>query len=88
MASGLPLGDVAGEVMAMWYLGPANGKTDSWPFSVAGLGLTEGDQLRVYNASYGDFEWVDLGVLTADAEGNITSTAGLKHLSTLILVKE
>jgi hypothetical protein len=87
-ASGLPLGDVAGEVMAMWYLGPANGKTGSWDFSVAGLGLSEGDQLRVYNASYGGFEWVDLGVLTADSGGNINSTAGLEHLSTLILVQE
>ena len=58
--------------------------------TVDGLGLAEGTQLRAYNASYYDFTWIDLGTVTADADGNLSSDdgVGIAHLSTLILVEE
>ena len=87
-AAGLPFGDISGEVVAMWYMGPANADVGDWAFSVSGLGLTEGEQLQAYNASYFGFEWVDIGTVTADASGIAHSDGGLKHLSTLILVRE
>jgi len=89
-ASGLPLDMFTGEVVAMWYLGPATAKVGPWAFSVDGLGLAEGTQLRAYNASYYDFTWIDLGTVTADADGNLSSDdgVGIAHLSTLILVEE
>jgi len=89
-AAGLPLADAPGEVAAMWYLGPALAKVDSWPFEVAGLDLKAGEQLQVYNANYGAYRWEDVGTATVGKDGVLRtdSGAGIQHLSTLILVRQ
>ena len=88
--AGLPLTDAPGEVVAMWYLGPKQITVDSWAFAVAGLGLEEGDTLQAYNAWYAGYQWEHLGQTTVDASGVLRSDdgVGVKHLSTLILVRE
>ena len=89
-SAGLPLEDAPGEIVAMWYLGPALAKVGTWPFEVAGLDLKSGEQLKVYNANYGEYRWEDVGTATVGKDGVLRTDdgSGLQHLSTLILVRE
>ena len=85
-ASGLPVDTLGGDVVAMWYLGPANAAVGSWPFTASGL--EPGTELHVYNAHYNGFEWVDLGTATVGEDGVFVAPIGIAHLSTLVLIQE
>ena len=90
--SGLPIEGLEGTPVAMWYLGNFDSHADPvWPFSVNNpdLNLTEGTQLNIYGADYGNKEWKPSGTATVDAEGVIhTDTdSGISLLTTLILVQ-
>ena len=82
-SAGLPLADLSGTVVGMWYLGPFKSKVD-WDFSVATT-LPDDAEVVAYNADYEGIEWEELG--TATVKGGMISGLKLKHLSTLVLVQ-
>ncbi|MEL6346265.1 MAG: hypothetical protein AAFV53_24355, partial [Myxococcota bacterium] len=85
--AGLPLQDITGDIVGMWFLGPFKAKV-GWTFRLEDTGLAEGTTLRAYNSYYDGIEWVDLGQLTVDADGDATGTAEIQHLSTIVVVQE
>jgi hypothetical protein len=86
-ATGLPLADISGDIVGMWFLAPFKAKVSGWDFTVSGLDVADGTSLRVYNANYDASGWDDLGTVTITG-GAASSDVALKHLSTLILVEE
>ncbi|MCA9491799.1 MAG: hypothetical protein KC621_17830, partial [Myxococcales bacterium] len=90
-AKWMPVDDVTGTVVGMWYLGPF----DTPAASTAGVpvsfddqwSLTEGATLRVYVGSYETSRWVDAGTVT-NTSGVLSGDAALPLLSTVILVQE
>ena len=88
--AGLPLSTFPAkeDIVGMWQLGAFESEVaPAWGFQVANSGLEEGQQLRVYNASYKDVEWVEVGTATVDGNGTIVSDpgTGLQILSALVI---
>jgi hypothetical protein len=91
-------------IAGLWYLGPSaiGGNTSTgdsaWSFVIDTAttqnsslsGLTEGDTVSVYNASYSDHQWLDAGTATMNSSGELVSDSslGITVLSALIIVVE
>lgn len=90
-AAWMPVDEVPGTVLGVWYLGPFD--TPAAPS--AGLpiafdntwALADTTTLRVYVGSYLDSAWVDAGTVTVTGT-TISGDAALPHLSTVLLVQE
>ena len=91
-AAALPMGDVQGEVVGLWYLGTWDTAIDpAWSFTIDSLeGVEEGDTLKVMTGDYFGISWVDEGTATVGAGGAVTADAGtgISFLSTFVLIKE
>ena len=89
---GLGLDGVDGEVLAGWYLGAYNAQVaPSWPVQINDLsGVSPGESLHLYAASYPDLGWVSAGTATVNDAGQVTSDsgAGLSVLLSLIHISE
>jgi hypothetical protein len=87
----LPVDNIQGEIVGLWYLGFWNTVLDpAWAISVAGLeGVSEGDVLQILTGDYLHVEWVDGGTLTVGSDGVATSDpgSGINFLSTLLVIK-
>jgi hypothetical protein len=91
-SAGLPLEGFSDRtIIGMWYFGPFNEVTgdNPWSFTVANLQLNVGDQIQIYNASYDDHDWIDVGTATVDEDGLLVSdeNSGLVNLSVMLLVQ-
>lgn len=90
--AGLPIEDLEGEVVGLWYLGTYNTNVDpGWSFSIDSLeGVAAGDSLRVVTGDYSGNTWIEEGTATVNEGGSVTSDAGtgLSFLSTLLLIKD
>jgi len=91
-AAGLPMDEVQGEVVGLWYLGTWDTAIDpAWSFTIDSLeGVAEGDTLKVLTGDYLGVSWVEEGTATVGADGSVTADAntGISFLSTLVLIKE
>jgi len=89
--SGLPVDNIQGEIVGMWYLGFWNTSLDpAWAISVTGLeGVSEGDVLQIKTGDYLGVQWIDGGTLTVGSDGSATSDpgSGINFLSTLLVIK-
>jgi hypothetical protein len=90
--AGLPLDDVSGEMVGLWYLGTWDtGADPAWTFTIDSLdGVEAGDTLKVMSGDYFGVSWVDEGTATVGEDGTVTADAGtgISFLSTLVLIKE
>jgi hypothetical protein len=92
--AGLPLDDVSGEMVGLWYLGTWDiGADPAWTFTIdSGSldGVEAGDTLKVMSGDYFGVSWVDEGTATVGEDGSVTADAGtgISFLSTLVLIKE
>jgi hypothetical protein len=90
--AGLPMGDVSGEVVGLWYLGTWDTAIDpAWTFTIDALdGVEAGDTLKVMSGDYFGVTWIDEGTATVGDDGAVTADAGtgISFLSTLVLIKE
>ena len=74
--------------MKIWYLGPFDAEVE-WSFEINDLELEDGTELQLYNGSYGNLEWTDLGTVTVQ-NGTIQSNPDkpLGVLTSLVLVQK
>jgi len=90
--AGLPMDDVSGEVVGLWYLGTWDTAIDpAWTFTIDELaGVEAGDTLKVMSGDYFGITWIDEGTATVGDGGSVTADAGtgISFLSTLVLIKE
>ena len=86
--SGLPLNSLPEDIVGMWQLGAFEAHVSpGWSFSVANTELAPGTQLRVFNASYDEVMWKEVGTATVDDNGVVQSDdgTGIEILSALVI---
>lgn len=83
----LPIDDLSGDVVAMWYLEPWSADCDPGiPVRVSNFfGATLGSTYELWQASYDGFGWVKVGDLTEDG-GFLQGGLTLTKIETLALV--
>jgi len=89
MEDWLPVDDLTGTVVAMWYLMPFDHHSNAGMdlrMDLGSLGLS-GDTYRVYLGSYEESAWKDLGTVT-DGGGGLYEGVSLPLISTVIVVEE
>lgn len=88
--SGLPLNSLPEDIVGLWQLGAFEAHiSPSWSFQVENSELPPGTQLRVFNASYDDIMWKEVGTASVDDNGNIVSDegTGIEILSALVITQ-
>lgn len=88
--SGLPLDSLPEDIVGLWQLGAFEAHiSPSWPFTIENSSIAPGTQLRVFNASYEEIMWKEVGTATVDDNGNIVSDdgTGIEILSALVITQ-
>lgn len=90
IALGLPLNTIPAEnIVGAWYFGPFETHMET-PLSFEwNTTLDVGTELIIYNASYNDHEWVQVGTATVQ-EGAVAITnenSGISILSTMLILQ-
>jgi len=90
--AGLPMDEVGGELVGLWYLGTWDTAIDpAWSFSIDTLaGVEPGERLKVMTGDYLGVSWVDEGTATVQWDGSVTADmgTGISFLSTLVFIRE
>ena len=88
---GLPITEISGTILGAWLFGPFDQSTGDTPWSIRWetSGLSESEQVQLYNSSYDDHAWLDAGTATSDEDGVLNSNegAGLQYLTGLLIVR-
>ena len=86
----VPTDGVTGTVAAMWHTAPFDYHApDGLPVSInaADAGLTGGGPYTLWVASYTASTWLEVGALTDDGMGTLTTTGTLPLLSTIMVTE-
>ena len=89
-AQWVPIDGVTGTVAAMWHTAPFDYHAPTGlPVSItaADAGLTGDGPYTLWVSSYTESAWLEVGVLTDDGAGNLTTTGTLPLLSTIMVTE-
>jgi hypothetical protein len=86
-----PLDTLAGNVLAVWYLGTWDAEAAETPLPIVvqnDFGLAAGETVNIQVAGYLEYDWVSGGTATVSADASTLESddgSGLTSLTTLVL---